>query len=620
MRVQAIEINLAPASQAEASRMFSGLHSGDTVQAELSGVSGSRILIKTQDGRTIPADFRGNVQLQSGDMLELMMDARQGGRISLRLLSLNGQPLRPDVSIQENLLLRSGIDPTAFNVRLSGLLQQNGFLPTAQNISNLARILQEQPKLPADVSVFLAANNLKPDKETLRQINQLLSQAPQAGNRAQQLSDAVPRLFAEPKAASGQKAAGGTPLEPAPQSTFTAVPGLTRGHIQNLSGVKTENNTATANPEQLFRAPASFPAPDGGFAAIKDQLSGQNAALPGHQAKTTFAGLQSDSGSLTDVFKILASMPEQEAKTALAALAGKGAQNDGFFSSVLSFLNLPVQERKSLLLTLPDLPHNNLGWITGAPDLPQGLSFSPSVQEKTPGPADIGVQIPTGNAPDALPNAPQPGSGHAALDAAGQLLRKLDGLFLHLNPGDIPGTAEELRNSVQNQEKLAESVAADLSRLAGDKSALARQAGEIHAQVRFTSGLEQFYYFQIPVRFENRNNTAELYIFERNGKTKISREQSTVLIALETQNLGRVETTLRCEGSSLEVNFRLDSESFSNYLKEKASDLKQGLAESGFQVKNMQFGLIQKKTTLLNAQELFSRESRIPTVGLDIQV
>ena len=608
MRVQSVQVNLRPSSQAEAAQVFSGLKSGDTIQAELTGISGSRIAIKTQDGKIIQADFRGSAQFQPGDTLELMLDSRQGSRISLRLLSLNSQPVQLDVSVQENLLLRSGIEPSALNVRLSGILQENGFLPTAQNLFSLARIIQEHPKLPADTSAFLAANHLKPDEATLRQLDQLLSKAPQTAARVVQLSDAFARLLAEYET-SGQKTSGNTPSEKPLKSASQAKPFMATASTQEnaQNGVRPD---AAAGPVQLFRSLASLPGLNDAFAGIKVQLAG--AALSGQQVQTTSAGTPG-AGGLEEIFKFLAPLPEQEAKAALAALAARDPQNAKAYSALLSFLNLPASEKRSAFSALPILTGNNLGWISGTAAMPRENPIQ-SVQENS------GGQPQTGTAPETLPGAVQSGPADASLEAAGQLLRRLDGLFLHLNPGDIPAAAEELRQSVQNQEKLIENINADLSRLAGDKNILSRQAGELHAQVQFTSGLEQFFYFQIPVRFENQKSTAELYIFERNAKSKNNREQSTILIALETQNLGRIETMLRCEGTSLDLNFRLNSESFSNYLKDKASDLKQALAESGFQVKNIQFGVIQTKTTLLNAQELFSKENRNPAVGLDIQI
>lgn len=625
MRVQSVQINLSPSSQAEAAQIFSGLKSGDTIHAELTGVSGSRIQITTQDGKTVKADFRGNAQFLPGDKLELMLDARQGNRISLRLISLNSQPVRLDVNAQENLLLRSGIEPSGLNVRLSGILQENGFLPTAQNISNLARITQEQPNLPADLSAFLAANNLKPDEATLGHLNQLLSQSPQTGNRVQQLSNAFAKLLAEFEAATGQKIANNTTAGASSESVsktngFASADAIAKENT--LSGTRTGTNIlAPADLEQLFRALASLPGQDDSSAGIKGKLSEQNTSLSGQQVKTTSVGVQFNAGGLEEIFRLLASLPEQEAKAALTTLAGKDAQNAKIFSSVLSFLNLPVQERQSLLSALPNLPQGNLGWITGTSSMSRtDMSPDTPVSVKNIGSSESGVQMQSENATETLPNTVQSRPADAALQAAGQLLRKLDGLFLQINPGDIKSTAEELSRSIQSQETLTENIGADLARLAGDKSILSRQAGELHAQVQFTSGLEQFFYFQLPVRFENQKSTAELYVFERNSKAKSNRELSTILIALETQNLGRVETMLRCEGTSLDISFRLNTESFSNYLKDKASDLKQALAESGFQIKNLQFGLIQTKTTLLNAQELFSKENHFPAVGLDIQI
>ncbi len=616
MRVQSVEFILIPASRAEASRIFSGLKSGDTIQADITDVNGSRIILKTQDGKTVQADFRGGVQLQPGDQVELMMNSLQGKQISLRMLSLNGQQLRPEVSVRENLLLRAGIEPSAQNIRLAGILQENGFMPAPETISNLAKIMKARPDLPSGISAFLAANHLKPDEETLSRLDRLITRSPQTGERIGQLSDAFTRLLADTEAAPGQKAQSAAGTAQADPLVQTGTTWKDPGNVR----IATSGNkpTATEGETQLLRALVTFLEQGESAFLLKGAPADQIPASS--QPVKDIASLLSGAKNPAEIIKLLASLPKQEAETAAAILAGKEPLGTQLFSGLLSFLKLPVQERQSLLSQLPVLK-DNPGLISVAFDTVPENPVLPKQPAMGNGGNAPGTSVTeNGGGPGILKESTQAQTPASLLDTAMKVLHKMDGLFVHLKADDIPAAAKDLRETVINQEMLTKSIASDLARLAGDKSAITRQAGELQAQVQFTSGLEQFFYFQIPVRFENQKNTAELYIFERNSRSKATREQSSVLIALETQNLGRVETMLKCEGNSLEVNFRLDSEAFSGYLKKEAASLKQSLAESGFQIKSMQFGLIEKKTTPLNAQELFSRESRLPAAGLDIQI
>ncbi|MEI6102183.1 MAG: flagellar hook-length control protein FliK, partial [Eubacteriales bacterium] len=156
--------------------------------------------------------------------------------------------------------------------------------------------------------------------------------------------------------------------------------------------------------------------------------------------------------------------------------------------------------------------------------------------------------------------------------------------------------------------------------LTGEKSIISQQSSDLHSQIGLNGALENFFYFQIPLQYREQSGTAELYVFERSKKNMEGRNDCTILIALDTQNMGRIETMLRSDGNGLDLNLRLKSDTACRYAEEHASELKQSLNSSGFTVKNLSFGLLQTKTTPVNAQNVFANLSSFTPGGLNIQV
>ncbi len=162
MRIQpSAQIEIA--SPGGASEPFSALKTGDTVSVRLAALEGATALLKAQDV-SVRASLPPGTLLLEGDVLALVLTDRQNGRLSFKLLSVNGRYVLPEADRLEQSLLQLGISPTARNIRLAQYFRQNGYTPGPEVIAAFEAIAAKAPGLPAAVATFMAARGMMPDE------------------------------------------------------------------------------------------------------------------------------------------------------------------------------------------------------------------------------------------------------------------------------------------------------------------------------------------------------------------------------------------------------------------------------------------------------------------------
>ncbi len=171
MRIQP-SVQIEDAAHGKPLQPFRGLDTGNAVTVRLTALSGLTAVLQTQDGKSAQAALSPGIRLLEGDVLTLVLEDRQNGRLSFRLLSVNGQNILPEASRLEQSLLRLGIAPTARNIRLAQLFRQTGHTPNPEIIGTFEKIVATAPRLPLSVAAFMAARGQLPVKEESRIFSQ----------------------------------------------------------------------------------------------------------------------------------------------------------------------------------------------------------------------------------------------------------------------------------------------------------------------------------------------------------------------------------------------------------------------------------------------------------------
>ncbi|MCL1989237.1 MAG: flagellar hook-length control protein FliK [Firmicutes bacterium] len=109
-------------------------------------------------------------------------------------------------------------------------------------------------------------------------------------------------------------------------------------------------------------------------------------------------------------------------------------------------------------------------------------------------------------------------------------------------------------------------------------------------------------YYQIPFAFKKQPGQAELFIFGNKKNQAKSNEQSTAIIALDTQNIGRVEILTTKTNRNVKFNFACEEKTI-NLIQAKSPQLTANLAKKGFAVTEISYKSAESPTNLLNCEK-----------------
>ena len=129
---------------------------------------------------------------------------------------------------------------------------------------------------------------------------------------------------------------------------------------------------------------------------------------------------------------------------------------------------------------------------------------------------------------------------------------------------------------------------------------------ELQNALQFFNQANTYHAFvQIPLLINNHQTTGELYIMKRKSKRgKIDPNQFTLFISLNTQNLGLVETFLNASNRCVAINFRVEDEKLSSFVKSHYKVLYEALLKKGYKLAEMKCRLhTDDPVNLLNAEQ-----------------
>ncbi len=174
---------------------------------------------------------------------------------------------------------------------------------------------------------------------------------------------------------------------------------------------------------------------------------------------------------------------------------------------------------------------------------------------------------------------------------------------------ELPAQIKELKISLQSSD-------------INDRNTLVHHAENLDRQLSLMSELKRFDCYHIPLTGMNsEQTTAELYVFrQKRRKADADPETFAVLLALDTQHMGRVETMIRAAGHSVTLEFRLEMEALTGAFEQAAKELETVIAQTGFRLSGVSVRELAVRTTVLNAEEAQPKRQAPGTGSLDIRI
>jgi hypothetical protein len=221
-------------------------------------------------------------------------------------------------------------------------------------------------------------------------------------------------------------------------------------------------------------------------------------------------------------------------------------------------------------------------------------------------------------AAEAAPPQKQPQAGEQAMLSAriGGMIRRLFVRPEAPTGDDVKKTVDEMPDTLKALKSLL--VQSDIN----NKELCLKSADQALRQMELANRDVRFEHMQVPLSLKDgAYQTAELYVFRhQNRRRECGDAGVSILLALDTQHIGRVETLIRETGGSLSLEFRLEQTEAAEMFKRDGKALEQAVEAAGYRLAGVRFTGLEKRTTALNAGETAMPEAGKAPQGIDIRI
>lgn len=208
-----------------------------------------------------------------------------------------------------------------------------------------------------------------------------------------------------------------------------------------------------------------------------------------------------------------------------------------------------------------------------------------------------------------------------------KLSKQLEGLEklaeqLEKNQVDIKEIKQELSKSylkpeqLQDKEKLAENIK-DIVKAADKLETVIREKGlegkvdtaplqELKNNLDLIKNINtNINYLQIPVQINENKTTAEIYVYKGNKRSKnINPENATILIALDLDKLGHIESLISVYKKNVDITFKVEKEDLKAVISNSSQSLMTALEARGYSPNPLKIIDIKDRFNLVELEEM----------------
>lgn len=232
--------------------------------------------------------------------------------------------------------------------------------------------------------------------------------------------------------------------------------------------------------------------------------------------------------------------------------------------------------------------------------------------QNTAGTPAVPIENPSSPRPFAAATESTPLPATAAHGVVGKadlpaLLPKLLSLAVQLRDQPAQQVAQGLRSAAQGFSQAAHALAESEAAITGVPAA--QQAATALAQAAdLSQQVQRFAYLPLPLQMGDRHEMAELYVMKRGGgRSPLDPQDVTLLLALSTAALSRVEGLLRVQGRSVALTLRVEDDAAGAALKQDEAELCAALLEGGYHLSPIRVQPLAQPTTPLNAHTVLQQ-------------
>ena len=128
-------------------------------------------------------------------------------------------------------------------------------------------------------------------------------------------------------------------------------------------------------------------------------------------------------------------------------------------------------------------------------------------------------------------------------------------------------------------------------------------------------------YIQIPLNILGKNTTGELYVLKKGSKgKKIDPQNASVLVSLNTPNLGQIDSLINVNKKNISLNIRVKDQSIIGFIKGNYIQLYNSLLDKGYKLVDVKYRLIEEEVNVINAERTIIKELDFNNQSIDYKI
>ncbi len=640
-----IDIGLASAA---VSTTYSGpdimskLKPGDNVRAQILENSGNELTLKFSDGTVVSAAAASAIDSAEGEFVNLTFKGIVNDKPAFEVAEKNiiSQADKATDNIR-NTLAALKLPVTDENIQIARALLDQNIQVTADNMAKMNALLKNNAGLKLDEAAFLTASKLTDDVNSIQRLQTLLAGRLKISNDISELTKLID-LFG--KAGDGLSASSsmtsinsnsqvinlliGKVIEQLAEKgvlskSIGSLPGgsdSSEGLDKNAQGQADKTNSAVIN-SRVHTQDAAIQGKVRDVHILNsntDKSADPNAAIKSHVNTYAIENTKVSANIVTTTNATTNADTNINPKTVDNSSTGVGASN-----KILQNIDSDKAQGAKAFNTNAsansiDLDHNNISEklmnLLGGEAVP-GKSDLQLLNAFT---KELNSLINSGQlSGEELSSAKQLAGGEKLFATA---VNSLKNLFIKVDETGETINPVKLYKGMDEALQVLKSTVQQLPQ--GIREAAAVIVNNLESNVNFINQLNNYSsYVQLPLSIFNQNTTGELYMLKKGPKSKkLDPSNMTVLISLDSNNIGRIDTLLSIDKRNISTNFRLENSEVFPVLKEHHKQLYNSLIEKGFRLVDFTYRLMEEPINIVNFEAEAKKEFIKSSNNIDISI
>lgn len=545
------------------------LSQGDVLIAQVSAVDGDTVSLKSQDGLVLTARLLTDIGVRVGDFVETVVDAAGRGRYVLRIVDITRG------GGDAELLLKDGLGAASTGAATRALL-------------GTMAMLKMNPGVDPKAAVFLSQQGLSGTTKNLEILSQIVKGGETIGKLLAQVAGG--------ESAIADKQQGNSAGQTSPLTV-----------VVDAAGLETQQAAAQAETGQAQIAKAGVQSD----AKMNPQAQTADVVTPAQTAvKTSGVPVNAVNQNAAMGAEVVGVEVVPEANIPIASDTAASVNITTAQGVEDNTVNAENVSNEAPTIDAPQATH------TPQTPIQPGAQAIDTAKTGVPDTTKTGDAVPAQAAETQFQKASNP-VPVSQQDDFKLIEQKAVSLFVRLdNQDDIAAHIKKAINELPEQLKELKILMERTDNMNKGRLEPAEKQATLLSQIK------RFDCFHIPLMMQdNKSATAELYVYRhRNKKAAQDGENIVILLGLDTQHMGRVETLVKAGGKSLGLELFLEDMRLAEEVTNDADALSQAAQKLGYHKVTISIKKLAARTTLLNAEQRLTAGVHGSAGSVDIRI